>query len=292
MIPVLLASGAATGATGTQAPLSGATHSPASTTVHTRAGRPLERVAAANAAALLEPAGAAYVNAAQIYPWQPGRLYRLYTAPGTVSDIALQAGEGLVSVAAGDTVRWVIGNTVSGSGASRQTHILVKPGSAGLRTNLVISTDRRVYLVDLESTPGPAMAAISWSYPADALLALTSAQGSPPSETAIVSGLDVQRLNFDYAIFGDRPSWRPLRAFDDGRQVFIQFPPSLAAGEAPPLFVIGASGRAELVNYRLRGHFYVVDELFSVAELRLGEKYQQVVRIVRSNGRAPEGTRQ
>jgi len=293
MIPVLLAaSGAATGASSAQAPLSGATRRAASKTVHTRAGRPLERVAAANAAALLEPAGAAYVNAAQIYPWQPGRLYRLYTAPGTVSDIALQAGEGLVSVAAGDTARWVIGNTVSGSGASRQTHILVKPGSAGLRTNLVISTDRRVYLVDLESTPGPAMAAISWSYPADALLALTSAQGSVSSETAIAPGLDVQRLNFDYAIFGDRPSWRPLRAFDDGRQVFIQFPPSLATGEAPPLFVIGTSGRAELVNYRLRGHFYVVDDLFSVAELRLGEKHQQVVRIVRSNGRDPEGARQ
>jgi len=101
----------------------------------------------------------------------------------------------------------------------------------------------------------------------------------------------LERLNFGYAIEGDRPSWRPIRAFDDGRQVFIQFPPSLATGEAPPLFVIGASGRAELVNYRLRGHFYVVDELFSAAELRLGEKHQQVVRIVRSDGQDPEGTR-
>jgi len=288
---LLAASGTATGARTPTAPLSGATGRAFPASAAARAGRPLERVAAANAAALLEPARAAYVNAAQIYPWQPGRLYRLYTAPGRVSDIALQAGEGLVSVAAGDTLRWVIGNTVSGSGASRQTHILIKPASVGLQTNLVIATDRRLYLVELESTPGPAMAAISWSYPADSLLALSSAGGSAPGEGAVAPGLDVERLNFGYAIEGDLPSWRPIRAFDDGRQVFIQFPPSLATGEAPPLFVIGTSGRAELVNYRLRGHFYVVDELFSAAELRLGEKHQQVVRIVRSDGQDPEGTR-
>jgi type IV secretion system protein VirB9 len=66
--------------------------------------------------------------------------------------------------------------------------------------------------------------------------------------------------------------------------VFIEFPPAMAGGEAPPLFVIGSSGKAELVNYRLRGHYYIVDRLFSVAELRLGEKHQKVVRIERSGG--------
>jgi type IV secretion system protein VirB9 len=92
----------------------------------------------------------------------------------------------------------------------------------------------------------------------------------------------VETLDFDYSIEGDRRPWRPVRAFDDGRQVFIQFPATIASGEAPPLFVLGADGAAELVNYRMRGNYYVVDRLFSAAELRLGEKRQQVVRIVRS----------
>jgi type IV secretion system protein VirB9 len=55
----------------------------------------------------------------------------------------------------------------------------------------------------------------------------------------------------------------------------------LATGEAPPLFVIGGDGKAELVNYRLRERFYVVDRIFDAAELRLGRKKQQVVRISR-----------
>lgn len=94
----------------------------------------------------------------------------------------------------------------------------------------------------------------------------------------------VERLNFNYGIEGDTPAWRPVRAFDDGAQVFIEFPPELESTEAPPLFVIGASGKPELVNYRKRGRYYVVDRLFGAAELRLGGKRQQVVRITRSDG--------
>jgi type IV secretion system protein TrbG len=240
------------------------------------------RIEAANRAAAQEPNRDSYVGAVQVYPWAEGALYRLYTAPEQISDIALQPGETLISVAAGDTARWVIGDTASGAGAARRTHVLVKPSAAGLATNLVIATDRRVYHVELESNPNAAMASISWSYPEDPLVAL---RGSQPPDTAVAPEVAVEALNFNYRIEGDSPAWRPLRAFDDGRQVFIEFPPGLGQGEAPPLFVTGESGRAELVNYRLRGHYYVVDRLFAAAELRLGERRQQVVRIVREDWR-------
>jgi P-type conjugative transfer protein TrbG len=68
-----------------------------------------------------------------------------------VSDIALQPGETLVSVSAGDTVRWVVGDTSSGSGDDTRTHILVKPVASGLTTNLMIATDRRTYHLELTS---------------------------------------------------------------------------------------------------------------------------------------------
>ena len=78
--------------------------------------KPLARIEAANRSAVREPVRDFYVGAVQVYPWSEGALYRLYTAPGQVSDIALQPGESLVSVAAGDTVRWIIGDTASGRG--------------------------------------------------------------------------------------------------------------------------------------------------------------------------------
>jgi type IV secretion system protein VirB9 len=247
------------------------------------AGAPASRVEAANRAAMREPSRESYVNAVQVYAWSEGALFRLYTAPERVSEIALQAGEALVSVAAGDTVRWVIGDTTSGSGAGRRTHILVKPSATGLRTNLVITTDRRVYHLQVESTAKTAMASISWTYPNDALLAVRR-RGDESGDAPAAGSVTLEALNFGYAIEGDDPPWRPVRAFDDGAQVFIEFPSSLVQGEAPPLFVRGTSGGSELVNYRLRGRYYVVDRLFAAAELRLGARRQQVVRIVRDGG--------
>ena len=258
-------------------------------TLHAPAGPPLTRVAAANRGAVHEPSADDYVGAVQVYPWSEGALYRLYAAPGTVSDIALQPGETLVSVAAGDTVRWIIGDTASGSGAGRRTHILVKPSAPGLATNLVIATDRRTYHVEAASNPRTAMASISWAYPEDALMALRASAAAAPDPVSPAVAVD--QLNFDFRIEGDNVAWRPVRAFDDGRQVFIQFPATLAQGEAPPLFVTGDKGRTELVNYRIRGVYYVVDGLFAAAELRMGEKRQQVVRIVRGSADGRRGRR-
>jgi len=251
-------------------------------------GPDVARIDAARRAAVHEPSADDYVGAVQVYPWADGAIYRLYTAPTQVSDIALQPGEALVSVAAGDTARWVVGDTSSGTAAARRTHVLVKPSAPGLATNLVIATDRRVYHVELESSGKAAMAGIAWSYPDDSLLAFK--EGSRAADPPVATGVAVEALNFNYRIEGDNPSWRPLRAFDDGRQVFIEFPPTLPEGDAPPLFVTGEGGRAELVNYRERGRYYVVDRLFAAAELRLGERRQQVVRIVRENVGAQRGS--
>lgn len=127
------------------------------------------------------------------------------------------------------------------------------------------------------------MAALSWTYPQDALLAVERAWAAAEAAAPVATGLEVEKLNFGYAITGDRPAWRPLRAFDDGRQTFIEFPASLGLGEAPPLFLIDGEGEAALVNYRVQSRFYVVDRLFGVAELRLGTKRQDVVRITRND---------
>ena len=241
-------------------------------------------VAAANKAALREPAASGFLHAVQVYPFADGALYRLYTMPGRISDIALQPGETLTSVAAGDTVRWTVGDTTSGSGEGRRTHILVKPFSAGLATNLVITTDRRVYRIQLSSRASAAMPAISWTYPADELLAWRRQSAAAEAARPVSAAVEVERLHFGYRISGDRAAWRPVRAFDDGRQTWIEFSPAIGVAEAPPLFVVGDKGKAELVNYRMAGRYYVVDRLFAAAELRLGGKKQKIVRITRLGG--------
>ena len=250
------------------------------------AGQPTARVEAANRAATREPSSAGYINAVQVYPWTEGALYRLYAAPERVSDIALQPGEKLVAVSAGDTVRWVIGDTSSGAGADARVHVLVKPFAPGLVTNMVITTDRRAYHLALESTDRTAMAAISWTYPQDRLVALQRQNVRAEQARPLAEGVALTNLRFRYAITGDNPPWRPVRAWDDGDKVYIEFPARLMSSEAPPLFVVGPLGQSQLVNYRVAGNHYIVDRLFGAAELRLGENPQAVVRISRTDGQA------
>ena len=249
------------------------------------AGPPTARVDSANRAATKEPSTSGYINAVQVYPWTEGALYRLYAAPERVSDIALQPGEQLVAVSAGDTVRWIIGDTTSGAGEGARVHVLVKPFAPGLATNMVITTDRRAYHLALESTDATSMAAISWTYPQDRLVALRRQNARAEQARPIAENVALTNLRFRYAITGDDPPWRPLRAWDDGNKVYIAFPAQLDQGEAPPLFVVGPLGDNQLVNYRVSGNHYIVDRLFAAAELRLGEDPQQVVRISRTDGR-------
>lgn len=252
---------------------------------------PAERVARANAAARIEPTRDGYANAVQVYAFDDGALFQVYAAPGQITDIALQPGETLSAsgpVAAGDTTRWIIGDTLSGSGAQARVHILVKPTRPALRTNLIINTNRRTYHVELRSTASTYMASVSWGYPQDELIALQTASAREAVRAAEPS-LDIDALSFDYRISGDDAPWRPVRAFDDGRRIFIEFGHDFDAASLPPLFVRSEDGRsADLVNYRIAGRRMIVDRLFALAELRLAgpRGREQIVRIEKTENPA------
>ncbi|HHM6356855.1 MULTISPECIES: P-type conjugative transfer protein TrbG [Pseudomonas] len=242
------------------------------------------RVSRANAEARIAPTREGYVNAIQVWPYSDGALYQVYAAPGRVTVVSLQPGEELVTVAAGDTVRWIVGDTSSGSGEALRVNVLVKPTRSGLKTNLVITTSRRTYLLELTSTEKAWMASVSWDYPKDRMLALQRQSQAAQTAAPVDTGLALEKIRFRYAISGSNPPWKPQRAFDDGEKVYIQFPPGIAQGELPPLFVIGAQGDGQLVNYRFRSPYYIVDRLFGAAELRLGGDGGDVVRIERTDG--------
>ena len=244
------------------------------------AKEPADRVETANLAARVEPRRGGYFNAVQIFPYSPGALYQIYASPGEITDIALEPGEQLTGsgpLAAGDTVRWIVGDTESGSGDTRRVHIMVKPTRSAIETNLVVNTDRRTYLIELRSREKPYMPSVAWFYPEDRS---TRSKALPP--TPVIPEVDQRR--YRYVIEGDNPPWRPLHAYDDGRKVYIEFSSGISQGEMPPLFVIGQDGKPELVNYRAYRNVLIVDRLFAAAELSLGGEKQQKVRVIRSDG--------
>ncbi|UFS67709.1 P-type conjugative transfer protein TrbG [Paracoccus denitrificans] len=247
------------------------------------AGTPTGRVENANAAARVQPRREGYYNAIQVYPWSEGALYQVYAAPGQITSIALEPGEALTGagpIAAGDTARWIIGDTESGSGVGRRVLVLVKPSRADITTNLVITTDRRTYMIELRSGEKPYMPAVSWAYPAPA----GGGRQALPATPVIPA---VAARNYRYSLTGSsNPPWKPIGVYDDGRRVYVEFPRGIVQGEMPPIFVIGPEGETQIVNTRIYQHILIVDRLFGAAELRLGAgDKQQTVRIVRTDGR-------
>ncbi len=267
-------------------PAPAASDAPASTPAPP-AGRasPQERVEQANAEARVTPTPEGYVNAIQVWPYSDGALYQVYTSPGRVTVIALQAGEDLVTVAAGDTVRWIVGDTTSGNGDQPSRE---RDGQADAQR----PQDKPRHHHQSPHLPGRTrLHAKRLGWPRyhgttrkDELLALQAQAQAADAAAPVATGVSLDNLRFRYAITGANPPWKPLRAFDDGQRVYIQFPAGIAQGELPPLFVIGPQGDGQLVNYRFHAPYYIVDRLFGAAELRLGGDKAVVVRIERTDG--------
>ena len=240
-------------------------------------------IAMANQAARSPSRSHGFVGGVQVFAWSPGRVFEVWTAPLRVTTLTLGEGEALVSKAAGDTVRWQIGEATSGTGAARRTHVLLKPLERGLETNLVLTTNRRVYLLDLKSGAADAFnAAIAWDEPE------TSAAGAiveePKGPDPLVTPQGPLDARYRIEPQGRRARWTPLSVFNDGTRTFIAFDADLQVDEAPVLFVLTPGGEAQMVNYRQQGGLFVVDRLFDRAELRLGDRRPQVVRIHRLAG--------
>lgn len=226
----------------------------------------------ANGAARQRPERDGFSSAAYVYTYAPGALYELYANPDFISTILLEEGETLQDVAAGDTTRWQVSETSTEGAAGARAILMVKPSASGLRTNIVLVTDRRTYLVEAISQSGEAYSAqIAWCYPE-----------APHQATPATSA---GAFNFDYRVRttrGPRPVWAPTRVFDDGRRTWIEFSEATEAADLPPLFVITPEG-AELTNYRIDGRRYMVDRVFDAAELRLGVRAPVIVRIERTS---------
>jgi len=184
----------------------------------------------------------------------------LRCAPLFVCDLVLEPGETIVNVAVGDSVRWLIAPAMSGPSSTATPHVLVKPTDVSLRTNLIITTNRRTYYVTLVSRKDNPMMRIGFTYPEN----LQEAFGSAVSRTsrapasrapATIPQVSADKLDFAYRMTGDR-NLQPVRVFNDGTHTFLQMPTSMT--EIPVVFVVRDEGD-ELVNYRMMGHYYMID---------------------------------
>lgn len=211
---------------------------------------------------------------------------RLTCAPLRACDIELEAGEVVTGKPlAGDAVRWKITRAESGAGENKITHVVVKPIDTNLDTNLIITTDRRTYHVRLYSSANERdyVNRAGFYYPESIVnewdqAAQQAQKKNADEEKLIVSelpALSVDKIDFDYKVEGDDARFKPLRVFNDGTQVFLQMPDAMKSDEAPVLLLMDKDDKPLLVNYRVKGTYYIVDKLFDRAMLVVGTEGSQ-----------------
>ncbi len=219
-------------------------------------------------------------------PGEDGRVVYTYgaglptvvCAPLRLCVIELESGERLIGEPhIGDSVRWLIDPATSGEGAHERALIVVKPKGPGLDTNILLTTDRRLYYLRLVSTPSEYIARTSFEYPAAEtarwqahLLESEQRRKEAVRQSQLAPLRTIEDLYFDYRVLGKHHELRPVRIFDDGEKTYVQMREKILHRELPVLVVVGTQG-PEMVNYRVKGTVYVVDRIFEHGALILGE---------------------
>ncbi len=241
-----------------------------------------------------------------IFPYGNG-IPTVVCALFEITDIALEKGELVFSVQLGDSVRWSLESAVSGSGAERTEHIIVKALDNGLRTSLIIATSKRTYHISLKSSEHDFMPAVSFSYPKGKLnfnsnlsepsnaykydYTLASNHQSDYSyenvaysteSTPVVKTESVwHKRNYDYSIDGD-DRLLPVNIFDDGKNTYIQLPNTLHTEELPTVFSVTSEGglldseKTGLINFRVDDHTFVIDGVYEHLRLVSGTDDNEV----------------
>jgi type IV secretion system protein TrbG len=195
------------------------------------------------------------------FPYDPDAEPVVLCEPLRVTEVLLESGESVGSAAAGDTERWMI-QAIDG-------RVLVKPKSAGIATNLIILTSHHCYHLMLKSG-GKYMPRVAFYYPKETLTEEANRNRALDQQGRQVSTLPVlAQLNFGYSLSGPSVSWKPVQTFDDGERVYIEMPATLLASDAPTLMIGGDDANA-LVNYQVKGRYYIVDRIFKQAVLVSG----------------------
>ena len=177
------------------------------------------------------------------------------------SSIVFGENEEIQTVSLGDSLAWMINPTGN--------RIFLKPIDQMATTNMTVITDKHTYHFELHAEETDDIRADSMVF------VMRFIYPDADMATINVSGFDdmpdiynePELYNFNYTLRGsERVS--PLRIFDDGEFTYFEFKQKNA--EVPAFFLVDGLGNEELVNFRTRGDYIIVERVHSRFTLRSG----------------------
>lgn len=96
-----------------------------------------------------------------VFEYSYNKIYNVFVKSGNMITIKLQKDEKLESGFAGDSENWIISSTNTSTGDI----VLIKPLKVNLSTNVTFVTNKRMYLLNIESTSDKYNPVVEWTYP-------------------------------------------------------------------------------------------------------------------------------
>ena len=211
----------------------------------------------------------------QVYAFNDYEEYTIPIRIHTPANIVLEAGEKVHAIVTGDRAmlaegeepRWSVKESVSASQHMPIPHIFVTATHPGLEQGIVVTTSRRAYTMLLKSVAKSPIRTVRWTYPAPQVTIPKKIE--PP---ILPDMTQPQQFHVGYVIEpkGETPDWLPLQVIDSGVKTYITFPSTMLYMSAPLLRLLAPTSPA-VVNVRQVRNVYILDLIFSHAELRVGE---------------------
>lgn len=231
----------------------------------------------AHAPGYVAPTTENLVGSNVVFDFNENMQYQIRTKIGYLTDIMLRSGETVQGVVAGDTERWKI--TVAT--VNNVAHVYIKPLESNIETNLIVNTNNRSYRFIVSSGDVFDDVVSFKNVPATrAEMQAHEARVEKKKETSVKPNIRKANQNYEYRKIKNISSRNlPTVVFDDGLKTYISIPEDNRQ-ELPVVYNSTNKKKMNLVNYRIKDGYMVVDSVMAEITLAFGEDSYALLRNI------------
>ncbi len=222
-----------------------------------------------------------------VYKYNESKMFQIRSTPGMITNLLLEPGEYLIDDLKGsDTTRWIIDGTKSNSQDGMRNHLLIEPMEKGLRSVVLLSTNKRSYLLELLSGSNY-VPTVKWTYGANLEIEKLKIEREKRERELYLDSPPEEHYR-RYVIKGDDQVWRPLSVFDDGKFTYLYMNPEMTSYESPTIFIMDDDDKPILISpipnksRKLLGEdrnfVYTITRIAKHIQLRVGKKKIDIYR--------------
>ncbi|MCO6521231.1 MAG: P-type conjugative transfer protein VirB9 [Snodgrassella sp.] len=226
----------------------------------------LSAVLVSPAWALDYPAHSARDARIQYVNYASNDVFLVRGAVGVATQIIFEPDEQILEMASGFSEGWEL--------VDKRNNIYIKPKIEKANTNLVVTTNKRVYAFDLKvvSTKNHPTYRLAFHYP-DTIRANKDKEVEKQLvessfKNATSSFKDATNTNYTMEANQYAEEITPIEAFDDGRFTYIKFEKN---SDMPVIYKVGADKQETIVNTHIQNGYLIVHGIYKVLAIRAGK---------------------